>query len=239
MSILPQPLRQALKHVVQGLSNALPGSCLLCAEDSGSRVICADCLAELPGMPPQCCPSCAEQTSYGERCGACLHKAPHFDKVVAGFRYDFPVDRIIHSLKYGHQLSVAEWLGERLSTQLTASDHDLIIPLPLHPARLLERGFNQSMEIARALGKALNRPVEYHHLQRTRPTRPQADLPHKERHKNVAGAFECRKDYTGQRILLVDDVMTTGSTLNECARILKIHGAETVSVAVAARTLKH
>ena len=157
MSILPQPLRQALKHVAQGLSNALPGSCLLCGEDSASRVICADCLAELPGMPPQCCPSCAEQTSYGERCGACLHKAPHFDKVIAGFRYDFPVDRIIHSLKYGHQLSVAEWFGERLSTQLTASDHDLIIPLPLHPARLLERGFNQSMEIARALGKVLDR----------------------------------------------------------------------------------
>ena len=240
MSILPQAFRQALTQVAEEVSYAAcPGACLLCGEDSASRILCTACLTDLPLMPATLCPHCAEQTTYGERCGACIKEPPHFDRVTAAFRYDFPVDRIIQALKYGHQLSVAGWIGRLLASRLAAHEHDLILPLPLHPMRLAERGFNQSMEIARTLGKALDRPVQYEHLLRTRATRPQADLPHKERQKNVRGAFECRCDYSDQRILLVDDVMTTGATLNECARILKMHGARTVTVAVAARTLKH
>ena len=240
MSILPQAFRQALTQVAEQVSNAaFPGACLLCNADSTEQILCADCQADLPLMPVALCPRCAEQTTYGERCGACLKEAPHFDRVKAAFRYDFPIDRIIQALKYGHQLSVAGWLGNLLASRLVASEHDLILALPLHPQRLAERGFNQSMEIARTLSKVLDRPVQHEHLLRTRATQPQADLPHKERQKNVRGAFECLCDYSDQRILLVDDVMTTGATLNECARILKIHGAKTVTVAVAARTLKH
>ena len=236
LSILPQPLQLALKQLKSSL---LPGSCLLCGADSRNQLLCPDCTNDLPPLPAYRCPQCNEQTTHGERCGACLKEAPHFDRVTAAFRYDFPIDRIIQALKYGHQLSVAGWLGNLLASRLVASEHDLILPLPLHPQRLAERGFNQSMEIARTLSKVLDRPVQHEHLLRTRATQPQADLPHKERQKNVRGAFECLCDYSDQRILLVDDVMTTGATLNECARILKIHGAKTVTVAVAARTLKH
>lgn len=239
MSILPQPLRLALQQVGKQLSVAVSGSCLLCGSDSGDEILCTACIADLPSMPAMTCPCCAEQTSYGERCGACLKDAPHFDRVTAGFAYDFPVDRTIHALKYGHQLPVAAWLGRWLATQLHGNEYDLIIPLPLHGGRLRERGFNQSMEIARSIGKQLALPVQHESLQRIRATQPQADLPYKERHHNVRGAFECRHDHGGQRILLVDDVMTTGATLNECARVLKIHGATSVGVAVAARTLKH
>lgn len=220
------------------LHNALPGSCLLCGSDSGASLLCPACAADLPMPPSACCPQCADQTTYGERCGACLKEAPHFDQAIAVFRYDFPVDRIIHALKYGHQLAVAEWLGMRLA-ELIAPGEKLILPLPLHSDRLSDRGFNQSMEIARALGNCLNLPVDRSSLVRNRATPPQADLPLKERHKNVRGAFECTADLTGKTILLIDDVMTTGATLNECARVLKLHGAAHITVAVAARALKH
>lgn len=238
MSILPQAnlFRRVGRRL---LASALPGSCLLCGADSPTSLICAACEADLPTLPSALCPLCNEQTTHGERCGACLKEAPHFERTSARFRYDFPVDRIIHALKYGHQLAVADWLAGQMLDALTTAELELIIPLPLHSARLRERGFNQSVEIAGRLGKRLKLPVDRSTVLRTRATPPQAELPLKERHKNVRGAFECRGDFSGQRILLVDDVMTTGATLNECARVLKLHGASTVHVAVAARALKH
>lgn len=220
------------------LAGLLPGSCLLCGSDSNACLICPDCAADLPALPAAQCPQCAEQTTHGERCGACLKTPPHFEATIAVFRYDFPADRIIQALKYGHQLAVAAWLAGKLAERLTTGKQ-LIIPLPLHVERLQERGFNQSMEIARALGKCLNLPVDRSSLFRNRATPPQADLPLKERHKNVRGAFECTADLSGKEILLIDDVMTTGSTVNEAARVLKLHGASKVTVAVAARALKH
>lgn len=234
MSILPYP--SLIKAVGARL---LPGSCLLCGADSESGVICAACQADLPMLPPRLCPVCAEQTTHGERCGACLKDAPHFDRTIAAFRYDFPLDRVIHALKYGHQLALAPWFGQHMLARFTDPDVDRIVPLPLHRDRLRERGFNQAGEIARTLGAALGLPVDLDVLLRTRATPPQADLTDKERRRNVRGAFECRSDFSGQRLLLVDDVMTTGATANECARTLKIHGARSVAVLVAARAFKH
>jgi len=167
-----------------------------------------------------------------------MKDAPHFNRTIAAFRYDFPVDRIIHALKYGHQLAVAGWLGNKLAARLQA-DNQLIIPLPLHADRLRERGFNQSAEIARVIGNQLNLPVDRSSVFRNRATPRQAELPLKERHKNVRGAFECSADLSGRKVLLIDDVMTTGATVNECARIIKLHGASDISVVVAARALKH
>lgn len=113
------------------------------------------------------------------------------------------------------------------------------MPLPLHAQRLAERGFNQAVEIATHLEKRLKIPVDRYSLQRTRATPAQAELPLKERHRNVRGAFECRSDFSGRHLLLLDDVMTSGATASECARVLKLHGAASVTVAVAARALKH
>lgn len=239
LSILPQAFVHPLKQLARAwLDAVLPGSCLLCGTDSRDALLCPACASDLPALPPAQCPQCAEQTTHGERCGACLKTPPHFERTVAVFRYDFPVDRIIHALKYGHQLAVAGWLADRLAACLPTGDA-LIVALPLHDERLRERGFNQSVEIARSLGQRLACPVDCTSLRRTRATPAQADLPLTERQRNVRGAFECRTDFRGRHILLIDDVMTTGSTVNEAARVLKLHGATRVTVAVAARALKH
>jgi len=231
MSILPQPLSTALNRLV-------PGNCLLCGDDSQTSLLCLACAADLPELAEPRCPQCALPTTHGERCGACLSKRPHFDTTLAIFRYEFPVDRIVHALKYGHQLAVANWLGERMASRLADTQAELIVPLPLHPERLRERGFNQSVEIARPLAKRLRRPLLLDGLSRIRATPPQAELALKERQRNVRGAFECSRDLGGRHVLLVDDVLTSGATLNECARILKMHGASRVDLAVGARALR-
>lgn len=238
MAILPQP--NFLRQLGQQLSEILlPGNCLLCATESATSLLCPACADDLPPLPNTLCPQCGEQTTYGERCGACLKETPYFASTVALFRYDFPADRLIHTLKYAHQLAVAAWLGELLARRLEDSPCDLIMALPLHPSRLGERGFNQSVEIARPISAALKKPLLLDALSRVRATPPQADLALKDRARNVRGAFECSLDLAGRNVLLIDDVMTSGATLNECARILHLHGARRVDVAVAARALKH
>ncbi|MCG2578457.1 ComF family protein [Dechloromonas sp. XY25] len=238
MSILPYPI--AVKAFADRLANSLlPASCLLCGADSGKELICPACHADLPPLPAQRCPLCADQTTHGERCGACLKDPPYFDVTIAAFRYDFPVDRIVHALKYGHQLAIAGWCARQLIAPLKDRAFDRLVPLPLHHERLRQRGFNQSAEIARTLAARLALPVDLDTVLRTRATPPQADLPHPERQRNVRGAFECRGDLSGQRLLLIDDVMTTAATANECARTLKLHGAASVTVAVVARALKN
>ena len=236
MSILPQALQRPLWSIAAYL---MPGSCLLCASNSATSLLCPACTADLPQLPAALCPQCGEETTLGERCGACLKDPPAFARTIALFRYEFPVDRLIQALKYGHQLALATWLGHRLGDRLVAEDYDLLLPLPLHPSRLRTRGFNQSLEIARVTSKTLAIPMNPAILTRIRATPPQAELPLKERGRNVRGAFECARDLAGKRILIVDDVMTTGSTLREAARILKLHGAGQITVAVAARALRH
>lgn len=233
MSILPHPVRAILHR----LGQSLPQSCLLCGT-SAPEILCADCQKDLPRMGGLLCPQCAEPTSVGERCGRCLHRPPHFDRTMAVFRYDFPLDALIQALKYGHQLALAPWLGKRLS-DIVEGDYDAMLPLPLHPDRLRERGFNQAGEIARMVSRSRNLPLALDLLRRERPTDPQAGLAHDQRPANVRNAFACSTDLSGRRLLLVDDVMTTGATLDEAARTLKLHGAARVDVAVVARALRN
>lgn len=242
MSILPQPLQHSLGQLGRAFGcHFLTGSCLLCQADSHNDLLCPGCQNDLPLHNASHCPTCADDSPQGNTCPRCLAEPPHFDQTFAAFRYEFPVDRIIKALKYGHQLAISPWLGKKLADHpgLQNRDIDQIIAMPLYPDRMRERGFNQSIEIARPLSHTLQRPLLLDCLQRTRATQPQAELNLKERHSNVRGAFDCTSDLTGQSILLVDDVMTTGATLNECARVLKLHGARHVMVAVAARALNH
>ena len=111
--------------------------------------------------------------------------------------------------------------------------------MPLHPDRLCERGFNQAAEIARRISLNTGQQLTTETLTRSRASKPQAELPMKERSRNVRGAFECNTDLNGKRVLLIDDVMTTGATLREASRILKLHGASYIDVAVLARAYKH
>lgn len=219
------------------LSNLLPQDCLLCGSPSGDALLCPACDHDLPRLPAEVCPVCAEEVPGGAICGACLATRPHFDATVAAFRYGFPADKLVQALKYQRRVATADFFANALLAG-PRPDAELIVPLPLHPARLAERGFNQSVEIARPLARALKLPIELHGCLRSRDTAPQASLPWKERRKNIRHAFECAIDLSGKSVIVVDDVMTTGATLDEFARTLKAHGAVRVTNWIALRTIR-
>ena len=244
MSILTQirglksrPLRRLAGQLGRRVGSLLAQDCLLCAAPSADQMLCPACAADLPRLPATRCPRCALPTPQGEVCGRCLSKPPHFDAALAVYRYDFPVDKLIQSFKYGHRLALGDYFGRQLASLAATVDADLIIPLPLHDERLRQRGFNQALELSRALARTRRLPIDATSCQRTRNTPAQAGLPFRERVKNLRNAFTCSVDLSGKRIIVVDDVMTTGASLDEFARTLKLHGAAAVSVLVLARAL--
>lgn len=233
-------LMPALAGFGKRLGSLLPAQdCLLCGTDSGHRLLCRDCEADLPSLTPGC-PICADAAPKGTPCGHCLAHPPHFDRTVALWTYAFPVDQLVQALKYGHQLAVGRFLGEALLKALPADRPwpDLLLPVPLSAGHLKARGFNQAVEIARPLTRTLGVPLALDVCIRSQETAPQASLPWKARQKNVRGAFECQVDLTGKHVAVIDDVMTTGATLNELARTLKKHGAASVTNWVCARAVK-
>lgn len=238
MSIAAGMATRLARSARRGVDALLPENCFLCAAPSGAELLCRACAGSLPRLPDERCPVCALPTPGSATCGACLKKAPHFDATHAVFIYAFPVDRLIQALKYSHRLSSAGFLGKVLAQADAAPRADLILPVPLSPARLAQRGFNQALELARPLARARGLPLQTAAIHRRRDTTPQASLPWKERAKNIRHAFECQIDLTGKTVLIVDDVMTTGATLDELARTLKAHGAARVDNHVLARALK-
>ena len=155
----------------------------------------------------------------------------------AAFTYAFPIDALIQALKYGGQLALAGWFAHELLKRLgQPSGVDLIVPLPLHPARMAERGFNQAAEIAKALARESGIAMDAHIAKRLRNTAAQTGLPWREREANMRQAFGCERELSGLSIAVIDDVMTTGATLNEFARTLKQSGAARVENWVVART---
>lgn len=209
----------------------------MCASPSDAGILCAACANELQRLNPPHCPQCALPTPNGERCGRCLSHPPYYDAARALFRYDFPLDKLIQAFKYGHKLALGPYFGRQLATLAAGIAADLIVPLPLHSERLRERGFNQALELARPVSAALQWPLDPHCCLRIRQTATQASLPWRERAKNIRNAFHCSADLSGKHVLLIDDVMTTGASLDECARTLKLHGAATVTLLVVARAL--
>ena len=220
-----------------GIAALLPQDCLLCGGFSGAALLCAACARELPQLPHARCPVCAEASPGGATCGACLKSPPHFDATVAAFRYAFPLDKLVQALKYRRRLATADFLADAMRAA-GAPAGDIVVPLPLSAKRLRARGFNQAVELARPLTRALALPLALDGCRRSRDTAPQATLPWKERRKNVRHAFECALDLSDKSVVVVDDVMTTGATLDEFARTLKASGAVRVINWVAARALK-
>jgi len=196
------------------------------------------------------CPLCAAATTAAHKgqglvCGACLSAPPAFDETVAAFQYRFPLDRLVHSFKFSANLTLTALFSEALlaaiESRAARTSRTLparIIPLPLANKRLAGRGFNQSAELAEAVAKKLRVPYSACGLLKIRDTPPQSGLGRQARLKNVRGAFECgdlNDIPAGQHIAIVDDVMTTGATLSEAARVLKKAGAGFVSAWVVAR----
>lgn len=214
--------------------------CLLCGASSHTGLCCAACDAELPRLAEAHCPVCALPTLGGSVCGGCLKQPPPFDHTVAAFSYDFPVDKLIQSLKYRERLILVNYLADAVVKKINTKP-DCLVALPLHPGRLRERGFNQSLLLARHISRRLDIPLLVDACERVRNTPPQSSLPWKERDKNMRQAFMCKPDtdVRGKRVAIVDDVMTTGASIGELARVLKQAGASEVSAWVVARTLPH
>ena len=213
----------------------LPQHCVMCALASPDGPLCAPCARALPAAPPGC-PRCAVSGSVVHLCGQCQRRPPAFDATAALLSYVPPVDRLVQRLKYAHDFAIARAFVATVLGDFARPDVDRVVAVPLHRQRLRERGFNQSVEIARPLARAWRLPLELHAVERIRLTPPQAGLPWRERRRNLRDAFACNLDLTGQRILVVDDVMTTGATLDAIARCLKQAGAAKVSNLVIART---
>ncbi|WP_410498391.1 ComF family protein [Chitinibacter sp. S2-10] len=225
------------------LNNLIPVQCLLCARliaDRHSRHLCAACLAQLSDWPAQdSCPQCARPGTRGLRCGSCQRKPPAYDQSHARFLYVEPVKSLIHAAKFAQQWHIFPTLTQLLLTQIDQIDADLIVPLPLHNKRLQERGFNQALEIARPVSQQWGIPLRTDLLYRVSDTEHQARLSANARWKNLRGAFDCQENCSGKTIIVVDDVMTSGASLQAAAKALKQAGARHVINLLIARTPPH
>ena len=212
------------------------GSCFLC-RGAADELLCARCDADLPRLEAARCPRCALESPSGAVCGRCLARPPAFDATVAALLYRFPADVLVQALKFHSELALAAFFGKLLEQHVARSERvDHIVPVPLFAGRLKERGFNQAMEIARPLARATGARLAPELCERIRDTPAQLGLPLEERRKNVAGAFRCPALVAGASIALVDDVMTTGATLQEIAQTFKRSGAARVVNWIVART---
>lgn len=217
--------------------------CLLChrTTPSGQR-LCPDCIGDLPANSHPCAHCAVPLPPHrGLVCGRCLGPtAAITPRVRAPYRYAPPVDFIVQRLKFGGSLpcapAMAELLFEHLRAERIAAP-DLIVPVPLHPRRLRERGFNQALEIAKPLARWLRRPLDHRCCIRTRHTERQSGLAGRERRRNVRGAFLVYRPLGAQRVVIIDDVVTTGSTVGELTRVLIGAGATEVEVWAFARAI--
>lgn len=220
----------------------LPPACLACGTSlSTDDAFCVPCRAALPRLGP-CCVRCAiplPDTGAERSCGRCLARPPHFDRACAVYRYATPIDRLVQGFKYCRRLDWGRVLGTALIEHLRDARElpDAIVPVPLHRRRLRERGYNQSLELARPIGRALDIPVLAFAVRRVRPTPAQAGMNRDQRRRNVRNAFDVVQPHhvLDRHIAIIDDVMTSGHTADALARALKRAGARRISVWVVAR----
>ena len=224
----------------------LPSFCLACKKPLGPAselLFCPECLEGIHCITSPLCPCCGRVYLKGaggdHHCGPCLAKPRHFSRARAIFLYEEPVKEVIHRFKYQGKTACLPTFARFARNLLMMAEMervDFIVPVPLHPSRLRERGFNQALLLARAFFPK-DRRVASSLLIRLRPTEPQTSFNGVARRANLKNAFGVVKAHrlAGKKILLVDDVFTTGTTVNECARVLKKAGADEVLVLTLAR----
>ncbi len=221
-----------------------PPTCVICGMDGDAgQDMCDGCRQSLSVIDVACTRCGLPMAGDPEAsliCGRCIRKPPYFDRTYCGFEYREPADWLVQQLKFNAKLSHARVLAGLLAERLAASlEHmpDALLPVPLHRRRLYQRGFNQALEIARPLAKQFKLPLAYGLCRRSVDTTEQSALPAKKRATNVRAAFTLHGELPGKHVAIVDDVMTTGATVNEIARLLKRNGAESVQVWVVARAV--
>lgn len=216
---------------------------MLCgAPGVGGRDLCAGCAVELP-YNRHACARCAlpfaTPLTAETLCGACQRRPPPFERAIAVLRYEAPIPTLMGGVKFHGRLNHARLLGQLLADAV--QDHapsvpQVLIPVPLHPARLASRGYNQSLEMARVVARALDLPVDFRCCRRVLHTPPQTGLDEPARRRNIRGAFAAQIPLPWRRVVILDDVVTTGSTVSELALVLRRAGAESVEVWAVART---
>jgi ComF family protein len=221
----------------------MPRLCVLCGNLAQQELnLCQPCQQNLPILPDSC-PQCAQflAAKLNSRCGACLSHSPPFDRTFALFPYAPPIIPLIIQLKFQHQLSIAETFGTLFVQRIRHTWYvnrplpDLILPLPLHKERLRERGFNQAVEIAKPIAKALRLPLDTQGIKRAKATLAQSGLSAAKRKQNMSHAFIALRPYTGLSLAVLDDVITTGHTMTAICRLLKQQGAKNIDVWCCAR----
>ncbi|MEN8134823.1 MAG: ComF family protein [Thermodesulfobacteriota bacterium] len=236
------------QEIISSVTELLfPASCLACGqppEQFGKIMLCRSCLAEVRLIDRPLCKCCGrpfhEATGDEHLCGLCLKDHYHFDMARALVQYRPPITTIISRFKYHGQttsLKSFQAIQQQLPGLTDLNQPDLIIPIPLHLKRLRQRGFNQALLLARALYPNHQQLIDFRVLERHRFTEPQTGLSGKIRRKNLKNAFRVKDEEVvkGKRVLLVDDVFTTGTTVNECAKVLKKAGSQEVQVLTIAR----
>jgi len=229
--------------LVSTLQCLYPPACLLCgAAGHRGMDLCLGCRRDLPGNGNPC-RRCALPLPLGvgadPLCGHCHGETPVFDHCYAALRYEGAVGHLVGRLKFDGKLAYGRLLSRLLRDYLETRDApmpELLLPVPLHPYRLRQRGFNQALELAQPLGRHFHIPVDVRACARTRATRPQAELELAKRRGNLRGAFAVSKALSARHVAIVDDVVTTGSTVSALTRVLLRHGVHRVDVWALART---
>ena len=224
----------------QFINLVLPPTCASCGQVG--LLICDACRVQLEPIGKATCGQCGKrmpQNSPTHFCRSCKKRPFPLQAIRAAFHYRPPLTQIIHRLKYNHAFALAQPLAQLMSNEWAKwqTPIDLIMPVPLHPARKKKRGYNQSELLAQAFGLLLNIPIDTKRLVRQRNTRPQVELSAAERTLNMQNAFAVPKQLSPVRILLIDDVATTGATLSAAAAALRANGATAVSAFCLARAL--
>lgn len=211
-------------------------TCYFCLSRTND-VCCSDCEADII-REAQRCFVCAKQTSQSEICGNCMIITPAFSRTTVLFNYEYPTKKPVLAFKFKKHPALSHFFADRLLEKITSHRNrpEALIPVPLHKRRQRLRGYNQSLELARRLGNELKIKVNTNLCKRIVNTDPQSELPLKSRKENVKNAFVLNKENAPKHIALVDDVITTGSTINEIAQLFKKAGCEHIEVWAIART---
>ncbi len=228
-----------------------PAACHACQGELRKSAIpffCEACWSGIRPLEGPFCPQCGKPFSSswalsfspGHRCGDCRSDPPFFDRIMTPYSFDGVLAKAVFLYKYNRKVSLASPLVALILPFLESIEKiDLILPVPLHQERLREREFNQSLLLGNVLGKVLKKPVEEHLLIKIKPTDHQMKLNRSDRRKNLKHSFRVSdaRRIAGKKVLLVDDVFTTGATMNECAKVLKKEGCQEVIGCAIGRTL--
>ena len=225
----------------------IPYRCVICKQFQHDNanfiehepIICKKCISIMPYLQTGCA-QCNLPIKSGELCGKCLTNTIYFDITYSPYAYTFPIDKMIHQLKYAGKIDLIKPLASMMASHIQqyhdkANLPELLIAVPSHPSRLRQRGFNQSLELTKHISKLLKINYLKQAIVKTKSSPPQASLSLKKRHSAIRNSFKINHKITARHVAIIDDVMTTGATASELARTLKHNGVEYVEIWCLAR----